>query len=103
MQKHWMMAWNQRLPFSNFFRQIAWTLAGLRPGRQPCLSTEEKHHLISVRRDWKSRHMTLVDLQLEANLGHVSRSTIYKTLRSFGYRAYVEEFKFILDEENKQA
>ena len=47
--------------------------------------------------------MTHVDLQLEANLGHVSRSTIYKTLRSFGYRAYVEEFKFILDEENKQA
>ena len=77
--------------------------ADQRTGRRKCLSTVEKSRLRSVvRRDWESRRMTLVDLQLEANLGHVSRSTVYKALRSLGYRSYVEEFKFILDEENMQ-
>jgi hypothetical protein len=46
--------------------------------------------------------MSLTELQLEAGLGHVSHGTIFNSLHSWEIKAYVEECKFILDEENKQ-
>jgi hypothetical protein len=46
--------------------------------------------------------MSLTEIQLEAGLGHVSRGTIFDTLRTRGIKAYVEECKFILDEDNKK-
>lgn len=46
--------------------------------------------------------MALVDLQREAGLGHVCRTTVYSVLREAGIKAFVEEFKFILDDENMQ-
>lgn len=44
--------------------------------------------------------MALVDLQQEAGLGGVCRTAVYKVLKEEGIKAYVEEFKFILDGEN---
>ena len=77
--------------------------ADARSGRPQLLSATEKEYLVSVaKRNWGTRHMTLTELQLEAGLGHVSRGTIFQTLQSQGIKAYVEECKFILDEENKQ-
>jgi len=74
-----------------------------RSGRPQVLSEVEKDHLVAtVRHSWGTRHMSLTELQLEAGLGHVSRGTIFNTLHSRGITAYVEECKFILDEENKQ-
>ena len=72
-------------------------------GRPQVLSGLEKDHLVAVaKRDWGTRHMTWEEVQLEANLGHVGRSTILRTLHSRGVKAYVEECKFILDEDNKK-
>lgn len=46
--------------------------------------------------------MTLTEIQCEAGLGHVSKSTVFKALKSQGIKAYVEEKKFILNEDNKK-
>ena len=46
--------------------------------------------------------MTLRELQLETELGHASRGTIYSALTSRGISAYIEETKLILDEANKK-
>lgn len=75
----------------------------VRSGRPQVLSEMEKDHLVAVaKRDWSTRHMTREDVQLEASLGHVGRSTVLRTLHSRGIKAYVEECKFILDENNKE-
>jgi len=46
--------------------------------------------------------MTLKDLRREAGYTHVSDTTIYCALLERGIRAYHEEFKIILKEENKK-
>ena len=77
--------------------------ADARTGRPQSLSNTEKEYLVSiVKRNWGTRHMTLTEIQLETGLGHVSRGTIFQTLQLRGIKAYVEECKFILNEENKQ-
>jgi len=74
-----------------------------RSGRPQALSEAEKDHLVAtVKRNWGIRHMSLTEVQLEAGLGHVSRGTIFDTLRTRGIKAYVEECRFILDEDNKK-
>lgn len=55
----------------------------------------------TVKRDWGTRHMSLTEIQCEARLGHVSKSTVLRALHERGLKAYREEFKFILTPENK--
>jgi hypothetical protein len=77
--------------------------ADARSGRPQVLSKAEKDRLITtVRQSWATRHMSLVELQLETGLGHVSKATILQVLNSQGIKAYIEECKFILDEDNKK-
>ena len=74
-----------------------------RSGRPQVLSEAEKDHLVATaKRDWGTWHMTLAEIQQEAGLGHVSYSTVFRTLHSRGIKAYVEECKFILNEDNKK-
>ena len=42
-----------------------------------------------------------VDLRREAGLSHVSDITVFRALHEQGFKAYHEEFKFILTVENK--
>ena len=46
--------------------------------------------------------MSLIEIQREAGLGHVHYATIIRALHSQGIKAYVEECKFILNEDNKK-
>ena len=49
------------------------------PGRAEALTEEEKDRLVAVvKRDFETRRMALVDLQCEAELGHVSPQTVLK-------------------------
>ena len=74
-----------------------------RSGRSQALSEAEKDHLIATaKRDWGTRHMTLTEIQKEAGLGHVDYATVLRALHSRGIKAYVEECKFILNEDNKK-
>lgn len=75
--------------------------ANKRVGRPHRLSMVEKARLIMhVRESWVTRQTSLVEIQCQAQLGHASLTTIYRALAEAGIKAYVEEFKFILDEEN---
>lgn len=72
-------------------------------GRSAALSKEEIDHLIATtKKDWGTRHMTLTELQRESGLHHVCRSTIFNALQARNIGAYVEEKKFILNEDNKK-
>jgi len=44
--------------------------------------------------------MKLIDIRREAGLSHVSDSTVMRALHEQGIKAYREEFKFILKDEN---
>ena len=44
--------------------------------------------------------MSLVNIQCQGRLGHVALSTIHLAFAKAGIKPYVEEFKFILNEEN---
>lgn len=73
-----------------------------RSGRPKALSEEEKDQLVAtVKRDFNTRRMKLVDLRREAELSHVCDTTVYNALYEHGIKAYQEEFKFILSPENK--
>ena len=74
-----------------------------RSGRPQALSEAEKDHLVAtVKRDFRTRRMFLVDLRREAGLSHVCNTTVWSALRERGIRAYREQFKFILTTENKK-
>ena len=73
-----------------------------RSGRPNILTSEDIDHLVAVKRDFTTRRMSLVDLRREAGLSHVSDSTIWKALSFRGIKAYREQFKFILKEDNKR-
>jgi transposase len=74
-----------------------------RLGRPPALTEAEKDQLIAtVKQDFKTRRMRLVDIRRESGLAHVSDSTVLKPLHERKIKAYREEFKFILSSENKQ-
>jgi hypothetical protein len=74
-----------------------------RTGRPQSLTEAEKDRLVAtVKRDFKTRRMRLVDLRREAGLSHVSDTTVFRALQERGLKAYREEFKFILSEENKK-
>ena len=74
-----------------------------RCGRPQSLSGAERDHLIATaKRDWGTRHMSLIEIQREAGLGHVHYATIIRALYSQGIKAYVEECMFILNEDNKK-
>jgi len=73
-----------------------------RSGCPKALTDEEINHVVlTVKHDFCTRRMCLVDIRREAGLSHISDSTIWKTRRSRGIRAYKELFKFILKSENK--
>src|SRR5205085_1029809 len=70
-------------------------------GRPQRLLPEEKEWLILlVRESWATRRISLVEMQRQAGLGHAGHSTILRALAEAGIKTYVEEFKFILDEDN---
>jgi transposase len=74
-----------------------------RSGRPEVLTEEEKDRLVAtVKRDFKTRRMRLVDLRREAGLSHVSDQTVLNALHERKLKAYREEFKFILTENNKK-
>jgi hypothetical protein len=74
-----------------------------RTGRPQALTKAWKDHLVAtVKRDFKTRRMRLVDLRRQAGLSHVSDATVLKALHERGLKAYREEFTFILSSENKQ-
>jgi len=64
---------------------------------------EIDHLFLTVKRDFRTRRMCLVDMRRGARLSHVSDSTVWKTLRSRRIRAYnlKELFKFILKSKNQ--
>ena len=73
-----------------------------RSGRPKALTNAEIDHLVlTVKSNFRTRRMCLVNIRREARLGHVSDSTVWKALRSRGIKAYREMFKFILKSENK--
>lgn len=75
--------------------------ADKRTGRPQSLLPEEKARLVQlVRENWTTRRLSLVDIQCQAQLGHVGLSTIHRALTEAGIKAYVEEFKFILSQDN---
>jgi transposase len=74
-----------------------------RIGRPETLTEAEKDHLVAtVKRDFKTRRMRLVDIRREAGLTHVSDTTVFRALHERKIKAYREEFKFILSSDNKQ-
>ena len=73
-----------------------------RSGRPAVLTEVDKDHLVhTVKRNFTTRRMSLVDIRRESGLSHVSNSTVWKVLKQRGIKAYREEFKFILKPENK--
>lgn len=75
--------------------------ADKRNGRPQKLSPDEKARLVQhVCESWATRRMSLVDIQCWARLGHAGLSTIHRALAEAGIKAYIEEFKFILSEDN---
>lgn len=73
-----------------------------RSGRPSSLTVEEKKQLVRVvKRSFLTRRMRLVDLRREAGLSHASDTTVFRALHEQGFKAYHEEFKFILTAENK--
>ena len=73
-----------------------------RSGRPKALTDTEIDYLVlTVKCDFRTRRMCLVDIRRESGLSHVSNSTIWKALPSRGIKAYKEKFKFILKSENK--
>jgi len=66
------------------------------------LTEEEKDHLVNtVKKDFSSRRMKLVDIRREAGLSHVGDGTVFRALVSRGIHAYHEEFKPILGPEHR--
>lgn len=77
--------------------------ANPRSGRPSLLNNEDKDRLIEfVKKSFETRRMTIRDIRREAGFAHVSDTTIYRALLDRGIRAYHEEFKIILKEENKK-
>jgi len=71
-------------------------------GRPEALTEDEKDHLVAtVKRDFETRRMTPVELQCEAGLGHVCLQTILSALNERGLKCYREQYKFILNTDNK--
>ena len=74
-----------------------------RLGRPRLLSDSQKNHLKEVvKSSWKTRRMNIAELREEAGLGNVSITTIQRALHEKGFGSYREQWKFILDEENRQ-
>jgi len=61
-----------------------------RPG---ALTETEKDHLVATQAKLETRTMSLVDLQCEAGLGHVSPQTILTALSERGISCCREELK----------
>jgi len=73
-----------------------------RAGRPPILTAADKDQLVkTVKTGFKTRRMKLIDIRQEAGLGHVSDASAFRALIERGIHAYREEFKPILDSENK--
>ena len=67
-------------------------------GGPKSLSEGQKEALKSlVKQDWATRRMTVMDMKGLA----LSKCTIQKGLQEKGLRSYREQWKFILDEENR--
>lgn len=81
---------------------LAASKPGITTGRPRKLTEADKDHLVVVvKRDWATRHMSLVEIQQEAGFGHIAASTVLNALHERGIKAYREEFKFILKSQNK--
>jgi len=74
-----------------------------RSGRPEVLSEEDKDRLVeTVKKNFASRRMKLVDIRREAELSHVGDGTVFRALAARGIHAYHEEFKPILGPEHRQ-
>lgn len=74
-----------------------------RPGRPRVLTEDDKNHLIqTAKHDRKTRRMPLKELQLAANLSHVSKQTCLNALHERGLKAYKENLKPVLEEYHRQ-
>ena len=72
------------------------------PGRPEVLTEVDKDRLVeTVKRNFASRRMKLVDIRREAGLSHVGDGTVFRALAARGIHAYQEEFKPILGPEYK--
>jgi len=58
---------------------------------QALLETEKDHLIKLVRESWKTCHLTLTELLLKAELGHVCKVMILKALNSQGMKAYIDD------------
>ena len=73
-----------------------------RPGRPEVLTEEDKDRLVeTVKRNFASCRMKLLDIRRQAGLSHVGDGTVFRALTSRGIHAYHEEFKPILGPEHK--
>ncbi|RPB00586.1 hypothetical protein L873DRAFT_1897670, partial [Choiromyces venosus 120613-1] len=72
-------------------------------GHPPSFSESDKDKLVKlVKKDFITRRMTLCDIQREAGLSHVCKTTVFRALQERGIGAYPEVFKFILSKENQK-
>ena len=72
-------------------------------GRPQVLTDAQKDHLKDiVKSNWKTRRMNIAELRAEAGLGYASISTIQRALHEKGFGSYREQWKFILNAENRK-
>ena len=73
-----------------------------RQGMPEVFTEEDKDCLVeTVKLNFASRRMKLIDIQPEAGLSHVGDGTVFCALASRGIHAYHEEFKPILGPEHR--
>ncbi|KAA8913099.1 hypothetical protein FN846DRAFT_886784 [Sphaerosporella brunnea] len=83
---------------------LAASKPGVPTGRPPKLTEVDKDELVAiVKRDWATRHMSLVEIKQTAGprFENVSETIILAALHERGIKAYREDFKFILKAEDK--
>jgi hypothetical protein len=61
---------------------------------------KKKQFVATVKTNFNTGRMKLVDLRREAGLSHFCDTTVYNALHQRGIKASSEEFKFILLPEN---
>ncbi|RPB00568.1 hypothetical protein L873DRAFT_1897545 [Choiromyces venosus 120613-1] len=72
-------------------------------GRPSSLSESDKDKFVKlVKKDFITRRMTLCDIQREADLSHMCKTTVFRALQERGIGMYPEVFKFILSKENQK-
>ena len=95
-----LLATLQTVPLLGLFKHMS---TAPRTGRPKLLTDSQKDHLKEiVKSNWKTRRMGVAELREESGLGHASISTIKNALHEKGLRSYREQWKFILNAENRK-